>query len=340
MSSEYGRNAIDPWGRLAGYCSLVVALGTLAWVFFGSGADRSAIPDGKLESIVRGRVNQLYEQESATRQQRDDEMRGQWRKAHQDQLAAYKTAADGMLAKHQTLINQLVSQVQPAKSFTSEVDKTNLANALQPHPELPLTPASDDPVDATKAAVTVDEGPSKTDELFGPSETDAGQSNDDKGPLADDEGFGFTPLLTYVRESLRPGSQQVTGLVTVRNRGRGDAIVTKVEFTPSYDDDAVFAVDSPVALLADDEREIRSIVFSPQDNQAVQKGKHGIYARNLAEGLTVPAGQDLHFRLAVSNPTHLGWGFRGSFKISYNGFEPLVIEDVQMVFVGSDAVTR
>jgi hypothetical protein len=73
---------------------------------------------------------------------------------------------------------------------------------------------------------------------------------------------------------------------------------------------------------------------------AVEKGKHGVYTREITETLGIPADEEIRLRLAISNQKHLGWGIRGTLKVSYNGFEPLVIEEAELVFVKSDEAEK
>ena len=344
MSAEFSR-PVDAWSRFVAYCSLVVAIGTLGWVWLDGASNRNIARQGDSEANGRS-IEQRYEEEAAERKRIDDEMRESLRMDYQRQLVAYKHSADTMLAEHRAILSQLSSSVREA-TFTAGVDagsesadvakgdtdgQTRIADMRPKLPESdlkigeptdPITERADnDRADNDDVADKDEVGESQADEIF-------------TTPLPQPP--SRTPLLAQVFEARKSnGTQNEMGVVTIRNRGSGKAVLTQVRFTPSKESDAIFEVDSPTSLqssLADD---IVEILFTEQDNLADESGKHGVYERTLSSTLLdVDGGDALRIRLAIVNEKHIGWGFRGKLEISYNGLDPLVVEDAELVFVSS-----
>lgn len=355
MSSEFSR-PVDAWSRFVAYCSLVVALGTLCWVWLSGGdsllgaANRNVSQtDGVTAEFNKAEFDKLFDQEAASRKQRDDEMREAWRLEQQNQLQQYKKAADEMLAEHQSLITQLNGNVQPA-TFTAADDAASMEVDSQSDSQASDSQADSDAEeidakDVADANALTDEKiagmrPSEGLKIGDPEKAD---NPDNKvGPNetvdADDESAEFfSPLLSRVVTTQKTdGSNADQGIVVVRNTGSGKAILARIQFTPSNEYDAIFEVDAPISLSADSGDDVVEIIFSEQDNLAGESGKHGIYERQLfPTAFGVNGGDELRIRLAIANEKHIGWGFRGKIEISYNGPNPLVIEDAELVFVSA-----
>ena len=359
MSSDYTRGPIDAWSRFVSYCSLVVAIGTLGWVYFGSDSLPGLANSSSDDGFTAAQANAKFDQEVAARRKRDEELRQTWQKQQQDQLDHFKQAANELLAEYQSMIDSPGDKSRLATSINGTDDIDSAAggvDGLLPFPTaMEANPAESvadvtldhesNPSGATDAATVDDKqdqdapladgGPAGDEDPAVRKIADSQETATD-GELSDEEKSEFLPLLAQVHQTRRPeGDGTPPAPVTIRNRGGVEAKINRVEFIPLHDVDAIFEVE-PSTLPNREGQQALSVVFLPQDNMAVEKGKHGVYSRELTEVIPIPAGQDVHVHLAISNPTHLGWAFRGKLKITYNGIEPLVIDDAELVFVDID----
>lgn len=348
MSSDFSR-PVDAWSRFIAYCALTVALGTLGWVWLTTGdvAARNG-NTSKSEAGELAAMDQKFDKYLASRKERDDEMLESIRVEQQNQLQVFTDAANGQLSQHHSLIKELNSSLTAA-TFTANTavgTESTTADGGVDGAE-PAAHGSDDrgpdgespesrkqKIAEMRPSIPADSlrlGDPATAIVSGDTEdTDAGSATDDSA------GF-FSPLLSQVIETRKAdGSENESGVVTIRNTGNGKAILTRIRFTPANDYDAIFEVDSPVSLSTSDDEEVIEIVFDEQDNQAGEVGKHGVYMRELTTAaIGVTGGETMQIRLAIANEKHLGWGFRGKLEISYNGLDPLVINDAELAFVNS-----
>ena len=105
MTSE--SNAVDPWSRFVSYCSLVVAVGALAWALFGFGSLPNWGESSTDKSLDSASIKARYDQEVQKRIQQDEEFRNQSKQQRAEQLTAFTQAADKLLREHEQLMNDL-----------------------------------------------------------------------------------------------------------------------------------------------------------------------------------------------------------------------------------------
>ncbi len=348
MTLENSRDAIDRWSRFVSYCSLVVAVCALAWTLFGFGT-LPGLGDDSRDTFKS--INASFEREAQVRNAQNEELREQWKQQQAEQLNAFTDAANELLTEHRQLVTRLqtasvaqdaytVLKAPPGSEGTEGEDSTanvEEATAEEDAGVASTGVANTDVADTAEADIDLDSDlpPFPITPAHEPTEGTAGGVT----PAATPPG---QPLLAYVRESLKPTDDTgAAGLFTIRNRGGGEAVLQRVEFTPSFADDSVFEVDPALtALDTGADKDVLAIEFQPNDNLAADGGKHGVYARELTKRYVVPALGDVRLRLTVANSKHVGWGFHGSVKLEYNGIEPLTIEDAQLVFVAADDTIR
>ncbi len=346
MSTEFSRH-VDAWSRFVAYCSLVVALGTLGWVWLDS--DKGSIDEAQIAAKVTAQVNRLVAEQSAGLRKDGDLAREDWEKKQTAELMSYKAAADSMLQQHQGLIAQLNSQkdeifalvnaahnsaVQNSTSQNSTSQNSTAQDSSEPSDE-EIHSANDVMPDADShedlADVLADE--TKTDRLSSLNEvadapashTDSDEEPENSDPRSD----FFSPLLRQVVVTRKTdGTNTGFGVLTVANSGNGQAKITQIEFTPLSD----FEVASRDQLKIE-EGDVRQITFTSAENLADEPGKHGQYQHKLTEALELSSGDKAQIRLVINNSRHVGWGLRGIVRMRYNGLDPLIVADAHVLFV-------
>jgi hypothetical protein len=174
----------------------------------------------------------------------------------------------------------------------------------------------DEPLDANRAVAD-------------DSVSDGTDSIDD--PVIELDMLDRNPDLRIVRTVLRPTSETATAVVTIRNTGDGEAVVTDAIFMPTEVVELPFEVSQGSVGTSTADRLV--VAFNKNDNQASQAGRHADYERKLLDPFTIPAGETVEVRIAITDKEFIGYGFEGDMRLIFNEDEKLEVSGVTIAFV-------
>ncbi len=139
------------------------------------------------------------------------------------------------------------------------------------------------------------------------------------------------PALALVQTAFRPTGMPESITAEVKNSGGAPARISQVKFAP---DEIVPLGDSAFLPTWGESTEDKLVLYlTDDDNQAVTKGRHGDYVRQLETEFAVDPGAKAVLNLAIRNPKHQGYGLRGDLTLALENGENFRIENVTLAFV-------
>lgn len=362
--------AVDAWSRLLSIGSLLLVGAILAWLFVAESRERATL-DSRMSAAVDARLSNMGLTEeliaglsAASRDvpasdppvtaitQATESKQPSPEPTLRESISAQRPVAE---EENQTAADTLAidRQIDPFASGDNDLGVANdeLTDALSklipeetdrheraPQSDFLLSPFAADAtgneiVDETlvNPAIapttiaednSVDEAVAQTSQV--PSARDESTADASRAP--------DPPLLAAMSELLYTPLDSKNLGRTIRNTGGSTAVVESIEFHPQQ------VIRAPADAVAGgdtiDANEIAlDICFQPAENLTTTPGKHGVYKRILDEVQSIPADGSLRLTLSVANSLHIGHALRGTVVVRYNGAQPLIVNDVNMVFV-------
>ena len=120
---------------------------------------------------------------------------------------------------------------------------------------------------------------------------------------------------------------------TVSNESLEPAYITHVKFQPAS---VVEDIPTSLAIEAPSQSTDSELVveYAADENTATNPSDHGTYFRKLVEPFLASAGDQFEIKVAIKNPTHIGYGLRGTLTLEYNTTESMSIDNAVLIFVG------